>query len=97
MRVALVIGVDASLADVHQTLAHELAHVITHDEKEDHGPEFRAKLRQLVRARWPGIEPWRETNVPGAQAAYWEDSQMSRSLEKLYAASRPTEEVQAHV
>jgi hypothetical protein len=95
MRVAIVVGTGIRLSDIHQLLAHELVHVITHDEQVDHGPEFRKKLRELVRAHWPGIEPWRETDKPGAQAAYWEDNEMARAIDKLY---RPKfEEVSAHV
>jgi hypothetical protein len=95
MRVAIVVGVGVRLPDILQLIAHEFTHVITHDETIDHGPEFRAKLRELVRAHWPGIEPWRETDLPGAQAAYWEDDQMARAIDEL---SRPKlEEAQAHV
>jgi len=85
MRVTLYLRPDIwSLGDLHQTMAHELAHVLTHDEEEDHGPRFRQVLRQIVRAHWPNIEPWCEVHAPGAAPAYLEDAYITIEIDKLY-------------
>ncbi|TXH13880.1 MAG: hypothetical protein E6R03_10540, partial [Hyphomicrobiaceae bacterium] len=59
-----------TLADIYETMAHELAHVLTWEEAEDHGPAFRAVRRAIVVSHWPGIRPWRHIAKPGKSYAY---------------------------
>lgn len=85
MAVSLQVGRAADDALVHETIAHELAHALTSHEQKDHGPEFRAKLRQIVRAHWPDITPWKEINRPGKKWAYIEDALIVEHLRALFA------------
>lgn len=83
--ISLQVGPRADEALVHETIAHELAHALTSHELEDHGPQFRAKLRAIVRAHWPDITPWKEIDRPGKKWAYLEDALIVEHLRELYA------------
>jgi hypothetical protein len=91
IRVSLQIGGIVDDALVHETIAHELAHALTMPDDhgfEEHGPAFRTKLRQLVRAHWPDIAPWEETDQPGARWAYIEDGRIIKNLHALLSGPR---------
>lgn len=94
LQVSLQIGRGAPLEEIHEVMAHELAHAITYKETQCHGPQHRKALRTLVRAHWPRIRPWRESPHRGAQACYWEDRQIVIALGNLYGlAPAPIDEV----
>lgn len=83
LEIRLQVGRDATLADAHQCMIHELAHAIV-GPTEDHGPRFRETLRRMVRAHWPEIGPWVEVAREGDWGTYEEDENMIDALERLY-------------
>lgn len=86
LAIHLQVGHGADDADVFETIAHELVHAILPpilEDFEDHGPCFRAKLRELVRAHWPDISPWEEDDRPGRKFAYREDGRIAQRLREL--------------
>lgn len=88
-QVSLQVGRGSDECEILETMAHELAHVASFKEVSvDHGPLFRSKLRQLVRARWPDIRQWKEIDRPGAKWAYFEDALIIDALRDLYLRER---------
>jgi hypothetical protein len=62
-------------------MLHELTHVLTWDEKIDHGPEFRATRKALAHTHWPGVA-WEPITTPGRKYAYQEDHRIVEALIK---------------
>jgi hypothetical protein len=87
LEIRLQVGQDATLADAHQCMIHELAHAMV-GPAEDHGPRFRETLRRMVRAHWPGIGRWAELDDQGTWGVYAEDESMIQALERLYLKRR---------